>query len=224
MESRYRNKAENTIAIFDIDGTLRKTIDPWMLLHNHLGTAVQGEKYYKAWVNNEISYTEMTELDASLWKGVDKNEMLKVLDFNPIRKGSENLINWFRSKNIPCVGISTGVSFLNDITAKELGLNEVISNEILFNNGICSGEVIINVQEDTKAQILEKVLKKYNIGLGKIISFGDGPADISMFNLSTFSVAVFPRSKDVSNSADFIIDSEPIDEVINHLSELTPQA
>jgi len=220
MKSRCRNNAENTIAIFDIDGTLRKTIDPWMLLHNHLGTAVQGEKYYKAWVNNEISYAEMTELDASLWEGIYKSEMLKVIDFNPIRKGSENLINWFRDKNIPCVGISTGVSFLNDITAKELGLNEVISNEILFNNGICSGEVIINVQEDSKAQILENVLKKYSVGLGKIISFGDGHADISMFKRSSYSIAIFPRTKEVSNNADFTVKSEPIDKVIPHLSEL----
>ncbi len=221
MKSTGINKAKNTIAIFDIDGTLRNTIDPWMLLHNHLGTAVEGEKYYKAWVNNEISYTRMTELDAALWKGIPKNEMLKVLDFNPIRKGSKGLINWFKAKKIPCLGISTGLSFLNDMTAKELGLDEVISNEILFNNGICTGEVNIHVQEDSKDQVLKQLLKKYKIDLGNIISFGDGPADISMFKLSSLSVAVFPRSKEVSNSADYTIDSEPIDQIIKKLSELS---
>jgi phosphoserine phosphatase len=221
MESRYTNKAANSIAIFDIDGTLRKTIDPWMLLHNHLGTAVEGAKYYKAWVNNEISYTQMTELDASLWKGMAKDEMLKVFDVNPIRNGAKNLINWFKSKNMPCVGISTGLSFLNDITAKELGLDEVVSNEILFDNGICTGEVNIHVQEDSKDQVLKQILKKYHIDLGHIISFGDGPADISMFNLSTLSVAVFPRSKEVSNSAQFTIQTEPIDSIIKHLPELS---
>jgi phosphoserine phosphatase len=221
MKSRSKNKVENTIAIFDIDGTLRRTTDPWMLLHKHLGTAEEGEKYYKAWISKEISYSKMTELDASLFKGKAKNEMLKILDLNPIRKGSDNLINWFKSQKIPCVGISTGLSFLNDITAKKLGLDEVISNEVLFENGICSGEVKINVEEHTKNRILERVLEKYNIHSGTVISFGDGPADISMFNLSTISFAVFPKSKEVSSSADFTIDTEPIDKAIDYLPELT---
>lgn len=218
MKSTQTNKA---IAIFDIDGTLRKTRDPWMMLHKHLGTEVLGEKYYKAWVNNEISYNEMSKLDAALWKGISKDEMIKILDFNPIRKGSENLINWFKNKNIPCVGISTGLSFLNDITATHIGLDEVISNEILFEKGICTGEIIIKVQEDSKDKILMEVLKKYNAENADIISFGDGIADIAMFKLSSYSVAIFPRDKNIARSANIVIDNEPIDEIINYLSELS---
>lgn len=216
MISKSETQKKNTIAIFDIDGTLRRTTDPWMLLHNHLGTEIEGNKYYKAWMNHEISYPEL----AMLWKGIHKNEMAKVMNQNPIRRGSKSLIHWFRNQNIPCIGISSGVSLLNEITAKELGLNEVISNELLFENGICTGQVKINVEENTKNKVLENVLKKYKIDSGNVISFGDGPADVAMFKLSTHSFAVFPKSETVSSSADYIIDAEPIDRAIEYLSEL----
>jgi phosphoserine phosphatase len=118
------------------------------------------------------------------------------------------------------VGISTGLEFLNSITAQELRLDEVISNEVLFKDGVCTGEVIINVEEDSKAQVLKTVLKKYNIKNGNIITFGDGLADVKMFKLSTFSVAIFPKKEEVRESADFIVENEPIDQVIDKISEL----
>jgi phosphoserine phosphatase len=44
MRAFDKSTITNSIAIFDIDGTLRKTIDPWMLLHNYLGTDTRGSK------------------------------------------------------------------------------------------------------------------------------------------------------------------------------------
>jgi alkylhydroperoxidase family enzyme len=46
----------------------------------------EGAKYYKAWANNEISYEEMSRLDASLWKGIHKSEMIKVLEIKSYTK------------------------------------------------------------------------------------------------------------------------------------------
>lgn len=217
MKSNSAIEKVNCIAIFDIDGTLRRTTDPWMLLHNHLGIETENDKYYKAWMSHEISYPEL----AALWKGIHQNEMEKVMKQNPVRRGAENLIQWFKSKNIPCVGISSGVSLLNQITANQLGLDEVISNEILFENGICTGQVKINVEENTKQLVLERVLQKYHINQGTVISFGDGQADIAMFNMSAISFAIFPKSEMVSKNADYIINTEPIDCAINYLPELT---
>lgn len=118
------------------------------------------------------------------------------------------------------MGIITGKAFLNNITASELKLDEVISNEILFDDEVCTGEVVVNVQKDLKAKVLRTVLEKYEINSGNIISFGDGLADTQMFNLSTLSVAIFPSTEEVTRSADFTIDSEPIDQVIEQLVEL----
>jgi HAD superfamily PSPase-like hydrolase len=205
------------LAVFDIDGTLRREKDPWMLLHRQFGTEKEGTIYYEQWSNGEISYEEMTRLDVKCWKGIPRDEMLKVLKHNPIRKGAHELIDWFRQKNVPCVGVSTGIDLFNNSTAKDLGMDEVVSNNLLFDNDICTGEVVINVEEARKDEILKTFAKKYQVELTDIISFGDGDADIALFKNSAVSVAVFPRNHKVKESADFIIESEPIDSILKEL-------
>ncbi len=207
------NSKQKTIAFYDIDGTLRRTVDPWMLLHNHLNTNKEGSRYYQDWINNVITYDEMTIRDAALWRGISKMEMLKVINVNPLRKGAKDLIKWFKDRDIPCIGISTGLSFLNEITATETGLDMVVSNNVLFNDGICTGDVEINVREDSKANVMDNIIKLFNGNVKNILSFGDGIADVQMFNKSTFSVAIFPKNDFVKDNASITVNSEPIDYV-----------
>ena len=206
------------IAIFDIDGTLRSVADPWLHLHRHLGTAAQGEAFYARWTKGEISYVEMARLDASAWKGFTRERMLASLSSNPLRAGAAQLVAWFRSRDIPCVGISTGLSLFNDHTSQQLGLDEVVSNELVFNGDVCTGEVIVNVEEDGKAGGVKQVLRRYHIDQGTVVAFGDGKADIPMFDLASIGVAVFPRSPEVRQKADLVIESEPIDRVVEQLA------
>ncbi|PWJ39279.1 HAD family hydrolase [Sediminitomix flava] len=206
------------IAVFDIDGTLRQVVDPWMLLHNHLNTAEKGAEIYKAWAANEISYDRMCELDVALWKGISKEKMLEALATNPIRKGAKELVSWFKERGITCIGISTGLSFLNEITAKELGLDEVYSNEVLFENGICTGQMNIHVREESKDETLVNALKKHQID-GDVFAFGDGPADVKLFLNADFSVAVFPRNEKIAECADIVVAEEPLHTVLEQLEE-----
>lgn len=207
-----KNDFRNTIALFDIDGTLRQARDPWMLLHKEFATEKEGIKYYDDWVQGKISYQEMSELDTQCWKGISKSNMLAPLQKNPIRKGAKELIDWLSKKQIRCYGISTGISLFNDVTAKELGLQEVISNDIIFENDICTGKIKINVEEGGKATILKHI--KENCKADRIISFGDGPADIDLFAHSQLSFAVFPKTERIAAAADYCISSEPINSII----------
>ncbi len=170
------------LAIFDIDGTLRTVADPWVQLHRHLGTAERGETFFRRWSAGDISYRQMAELDASVWKGFDRESMLQALASNPLRNGAKNLVEWFRSRQIPCVGISTGLSLFNDITRQELGLEEVISNDLEFEDGVCTGLVVVHVEEAGKADVLSRLCQRHQCepGSGAIV-FGDGAADIPMF-------------------------------------------
>jgi hypothetical protein len=58
------------LAVFDIDGTLRRVRDPWVHLHKHLGVADRACEFIPRWQRGEISYDEWARLDASLWRGV----------------------------------------------------------------------------------------------------------------------------------------------------------
>lgn len=206
------------IAIFDIDGTLRTKVDPWTHLHRHLGTAERGKPIYLSWRAGEISYQRMSELDAALWRGAARDEMMVALDTNPLRAGADRLVAWFRAQGTPCVGISTGLSLFNDVTAKELGLDEVVCNDLVFDGDVCTGEVVVHVEEGTKAAVMKQVLRRYRVDGGDVVAFGDGPADVPMFALATVAVAVFPNAAEVREQADLVIDTEPIDTVIGRFA------
>jgi len=208
------------LAVFDIDGTLRTVPDPWLHLHRHLGTAEKGEEFFMKWKAGEISYREMARLDVSVWNGFDRSSMLQSLESNPIRPGAKDIIRWFNSRGIPCVGISTGLSLFNEITKQELGIDEVISNDIVFVDEVCTGSVVVNVEETDKAELLQNVCQQYHCEPERsAIAFGDGNADIPMFRGAFLSVAVFPRNPDVATHADIVVDTEPINTVCEELEQ-----
>lgn len=212
-----------TIAIFDIDGTLRRVADPWLHLHAHLGTAEEGEGFYARWAKGEISYTEMATLDASVWRGFTRERMLSCLSSNPLRDGADRIVGWFKARRVLCVGVSTGLSLFNDLTAQRLGLEEVISNELMFKGQTCTGDVIVNVEEHRKAEVVKRFLERYQIDGGTIVAFGDSQADVPMFDIASVAVAVFPRSAEVRQKGNLVIESEPIDRVVVEPAKYFPE-
>ncbi len=150
------------LAIFDIDGTLRRVRDPWIHLHNHLGVADLAKKFPARWQKGEISYDEWAELDAALWHGYSREIIVEALEFNPFRVGARKLVGWFNSRSIPCVGISSGLSVFNEVTAEELNIKEIISNELQFEGNICNGKIAIQVNEENKGRVMDEFLQRYS--------------------------------------------------------------
>ena len=202
------------LAIFDIDGTLRRVRDPWIHLHNHLEVADQAKDLPELWKRGAISYEQWARLDASFWRGRARIEIVAALETNPFRNGARELIGWFTSNSIPCVGISSGLSIFNEITARDLGIREIISNELHFDGDICRGEVSVYVNEKNKVEIMDEVLYRYSAREDQVVAFGDGAADIPMLKKAGLGVAIFPLNDEVRSVAEHVVGSEPIDRVI----------
>ena len=202
------------LAIFDIDGTLRRVRDPWIHLHNHLGVADLAKDFPERWQKGEISYDEWAELDAGLWRGYSMEKIVGALELNPFRVGARELVEWFNSRSIPCVGISSGLSILNDVTADELKIMEIVSNELQFEGNICSGKIAIQVNEENKGQVMDKFLQRYGAGEEGVVAFGDGTADIPLLQKAGLGVAICPTNEIVSFSAGHVVGEEPIDRVL----------
>jgi phosphoserine phosphatase len=207
------------LAIFDIDGTLRRVRDPWIHLHNHLGVADLAKDFPARWQKGEISYHEWAELDAALWRGYSRENMVEALELNPFRVGARELVDWFNSRSIPCVGISSGLSVFNDVTAAELKIKEVISNELQFEGDICNGKIAIQVNEENKGRVMDKVLQRYGTAEEQVVAFGDGTADIPLLQKAGLGVAICPSSEVVSISAGHVVGEEPIDRVLTFIEK-----
>ena len=202
------------LAIFDIDGTLRRVRDPWIHLHHHLGVAEQTKDLPARWQRGEITYEQWAQLDASFWRGSNRETIVAALRTNPFRDGARELINWFTSRAIPCVGISSGLSIFNEITAAELGIKEVISNELQFDGDICNGEISIQVNEENKGEIMDEILERYSVGDEQVAAFGDGRADIPLLRKAGLGIAICPSNDKVRSSARHVVGNEPIDKAI----------
>ena len=208
------SRAPLKLAIFDIDGTLRRVRDPWIHLHNHLGVAEQAKDLPDLWKRGEISYSEWAHLDASLWRGHTLENMVAAMETNPFRVGARELIEWFISRSISCVGISSGLSIFNDITALELGIEEMISNELEFDGDIFKGGIVIQVHEKNKGEVMDEVLERYCVIEEQVVAFGDGTADIPLLTRAGLGVAICPSNNEVRSSVECVVKSEPIDRAI----------
>jgi len=207
-------KSSLKLAIFDIDGTLRRVRDPWIHLHHHLGVAEQAKDLPVRWQRKEITYEQWAQLDASFWRGSSRETIVTALGTNPFRDGARELIDWFTSRAIPCVGISSGLSIFNEITASELGIKEVISNELQFDGDICKGEISIQVNEENKGEIMDEILERYSVSDKEVAAFGDGTADIPLLRRAGLGIAICPSNDKVRSSAEHVVGDEPIDRAI----------
>ena len=207
-------KKQLRLAIFDIDGTLRRVRDPWIHLHNHLGVAEQAKDLPGLWKSGKISYEEWARLDASFWRNHTRERMVAALEANPFRDGARELIGWFTSRSIPCVGISSGLSIFNEITARELGIKEIISNELHFDGDICNSGISVYVHEENKGEIMDEMLEGYEVTVEQVVAFGDGTADIPLLSKAGLGIAICPSNDKVRFCAEHAVRSEPIDRAI----------
>jgi len=203
-------KSPLKLAIFDIDGTLRRVRDPWIHLHNHLGVADQAKDFPARWQKGEISYNEWAELDAALWRGYSREKIVEALEHNQLRVGARKLVDWFNSRSIPCVGISSGLAIFNEVTARELKMKEIISNELQFEGNICNGKIAIQVNEENKGMVMDTILQRYSIEEEQVVAFGDGTADIPLLTKAGLGVAICPSHELVGFSAAHVVGEEPI--------------
>ena len=211
--------AKLKLGVFDIDGTLRTIKSPWTHLHQHLGLAEQGKKHFQWYHEGKIDYKKWVELDAGLWKGFHRSQILESLETNPLRSGAAELLGWFRARQIPIIGISTGLDVFNRGIEQQFDFHVMHSNELLFDgNDICRGEANIHVREDGKGGVLRSALRKLNIEPESVVAFGDGTADMQLFEIAGLSIAISPSKDEVGEAADHVlVEHQRIDTALEHV-------
>ena len=207
-----------SLAVFDIDGTLRTAKSPWIHLHEHLGFSKEGLHHRDLFFSGAIDYKEWVDRDASLWKGSSREKILGALETNPLKPGAIELLRWFRDRCIPLIGISSGLDVFNRPIQDQFGFEFIKSNELLFDHqGVCLGQAKIHVEEGGKGPILKQILQEREIDPKSVVAFGDGTADIQMFELVGLSVAVAPHKEAVRQAASHVLDTEPLDMALRFL-------
>lgn len=177
---------------FDLEGTLVKSVSGWVELHKRFGTWEKGREYAELFFSGKIDYVEWAELDASLWRGHTKDEIMEWVESVEYMEGARELIDFLRSRNFRIAILSSGLMCLAGKVAKELGVDYVFANELVFDEeGIITGKVKPHVDFRNKGAILRELKEKLKPGL--TVAVGDGFNDIAMFKVADVSIAINPH-------------------------------
>ena len=177
---------------FDLEGTLVKSKSSWVELHKKFGTWDKGREYAERFFAGEFDYATWARLDASLWKGRTKEEIMEWANSVEDFEGVEELFRFLRERNFKIAIISGGLKCLAERIGRELKADFVYANELVFDEkGRVTGEVLPWVDFRNKGDILLELKEKLRPKL--TIAVGDGHNDIAMFKVADVSIAINPH-------------------------------
>jgi len=177
---------------FDLEGTLVKSVSSWVELHKRFGTWEKGREYAELFFAGKIDYVEWADLDASLWKGRTREEIMEWANSVEYMEGARELIEFLRKNDFRIAILSSGLMCLAGRIARELGVDYVFANELIFDeNGVVTGKVNPLVDFKSKGTILRELKEELKPEL--TIAVGDGYNDLSMFREADVSIAINPH-------------------------------
>jgi phosphoserine phosphatase len=204
------------LAAFDLEGTLVKSVSGWVELHKKFGTWEKGKEYADMFFRRKIDYATWAELDASLWKGHTKEEIMEWVRTVEYLDGARELFEFLKENDFRITIISSGLKCLARKVGDELGADYVFANELVFDErGVITGKVIPHVDFEGKGAILRRLKEEIKPEL--TVAVGDGYNDIAMFKEADVSIAINPHE---GVEGDHVVESlHEVAEIIKGLIE-----
>ena len=203
--------------VFDVDGTLLKTVSSWKFFHEKLGTWEKGKQYAEQFFQGLITYDDWARLDASLWRGKKLERVKEIVSDIPYIVGARHTVDTLREHGFKIILLSAGLSPVIERVRKEILVDDSLADELKVKNGLLTGDVKTNVSFDNKNIVLARMLKKFNLGMEECAAVGDDETMIPLFEEVNLSIAFNPRSSTVEEQADIVIKSDDLHEVLPHL-------
>lgn len=203
------------LVIFDLDGTLTQERSIWQYIHMRLGKWDGfAEEYQKRFLAGQISYREFCQLDARIWKGMKVEKLSKIVHGVSFHAGMEDLIHFLKGKGLKLAMVSSGLSVLSEWVHQKYGFDYSISNHLLHENGILTGDVRIHVHNDQKAEWVRKIQNEFGVKPEESMAIGDSKGDMEMFRAVGFSVAFNSSCQDLEDIATACARSQNLADVI----------
>jgi HAD superfamily phosphoserine phosphatase-like hydrolase len=95
-------------AIFDLDGTLTTTPNPWRHIHESLGVWEKACGHFEEWLSGKIDYEEFCHKDTSLWEGSPLVAIHGFLDQIELNRHVPTVTRALVQRGIPSIIISSG--------------------------------------------------------------------------------------------------------------------
>jgi len=206
------------VAFLDVDGTLTHGKSSWEKVHHHFGVQRDMKEHSKRYFAGELTYEEWAKLDVSLWKGHSIQDLDIALNPPDLIEGAAQGVKKIKDAGFYVVLLSGGIDVMVNEVARIVGADEAHANVIGHTNGILDGTVGVTV--GIKSRVINQLQATRGYDLSQSVAVGDNFNDIDMFKLVGKSVAVNPKSEELTEVADSVIRTDNFVEVADHLLHL----
>ena len=201
--------------IFDVEGVLYDE-EYLPLLSEKLNKEDEIWTITKHGIQGKINWEDGLRTRVTALKGLDEKTCQEVADSLPIMTGAKEACRVLKAAGWKLMAVSGGFTLMMKRLQKELELDYVYSNELVFKDGKLDG-VKINVDSDksksAKIKIAEWGEKKEDI-----VCVVDGANDVKLFDICGLNIAY--RAQDlVKDLANTILEEKDLSKILDIINQ-----
>jgi len=180
------------LVIFDVEGVLYDA-EYLPILAEKLGKENEIWEITKKGIQGVINWEDGLRTRVDALKGLDYETCQEVANELPIMTGAKEACRVLKAAGWKLMAISGGFTIMTDRLKKELELDYVFSNELIFKDGKLDGvEIIVDSDKSKSAKIK---LSEWNENKENVTCVVDGANDVKLFDVSGLGIAF--RAQDV---------------------------
>jgi len=141
-------------------------------------------------MRGEIAFNDSLNHRVACLDGVPEHQLQQIRDSLPIMPGVQLLIAILKQHNWKLAIASGGFTYFANHLKARLNLDEAVSNTLVIEQGILTGEVsgeIVNAE--VKARTVKTLAERWEIPSKQTVAMGDGANDLVMMAESALGVA-----------------------------------
>jgi len=198
------------LAIFDVEGVLYDA-EYLPLLAEKVNKENQFWEITKKGIEGKIDWVKGLNERVHLLRGIDYDTCVEVANSLPIMTGAKEACVALKDAGWKIMAVSGGFTIITDRLKKELGLDFVYSNELVFKDGKLD-DVVVNVDADKAKSAMIKI-NEWDEKKENIITVVDGANDVKLFDITGFGIAF--RAQDlVKDLATVTLDEKDLSKIV----------
>lgn len=205
------------LIIFDVEGVLLNA-EYLPVLAQKFGPQKEKEIWdiTKQGIRGDIDWEDGLCKRVNALRGISYEDALSIGENLEIMPGAKVLCNALRNAGWKMIAVSGGFTIITDRLKKELLLDKIYSNELVFKDGKLN-EVIISVTSD-KSKAVNEIIREWGIRKEDIVVVVDGANDLKLFEIAGYTVGFCPVDV-VKARADAIIEIRDLTLLLNLLEK-----
>ena len=198
------------LVIFDVEGVLFDA-EYLPMLAEKINKEDEIWEITKKGIQGVINWEEGLRTRVDALKGLDYDTCKKLADSLPIMTGAKEACRTLKAAGWKLMAVSGGFTIMTERLQKELDLDYVYSNELIFKDGKLDG-VKVSVDSD-KAKSAKIKVHEWNQKKEDIVVVVDGANDIALFDICSLGIAFRAQDK-VKDLADVILEDKDLSKIL----------